>query len=223
MKAMLMAAGRGMRMRPLTDTVPKPLLRIGDKALIVYHVEALVKAGLREIVINLCHLGNLIEAALGDGSAFGACIQYSREETPLEFGGGVIQALPLLGPDPFVVVAADLFTDYPFAQLPYHIDGLAHLVLADNPPHHPHGDLGLRNGQVDLMATPRLNYAGIGVYRPELFVGYNPGVQSFLTVLKPALMAGRVSGEHYRGRWFNIGTPECLAKVQLSLSGSLQH
>jgi N-acetyl-alpha-D-muramate 1-phosphate uridylyltransferase len=221
MKAMLMAAGRGTRMRPLTDSLPKPLLRVANKSLIVHHIEALVRAEIYEIVINLSYLGHLIEAALGDGAAFGARIQYSHEAVPLEFGGGVIQALPLLGSEPFAVVAADLFTDYPFAQLPQQLDGLAHLVLADNPTHHPEGDFGLVNGQVDLRGAPRLNYAGIGVYHPELFVGYNPGVQSFLTVVEPAVTAGQVSGEHYQGHWFNIGTPESLAEAERKASALL--
>ncbi|MDA1107255.1 MAG: nucleotidyltransferase family protein [Proteobacteria bacterium] len=221
MKAMILAAGRGERMRPLTDHTPKPLLRAGGRMLIEYHIEALVRAGVREIVINHAHLGANIEQALGDGRRYGAVIVYSAEgDQPLETGGGIYQALPLLGAAPFVVVNADIWTDYPFARLPRVPEGLAHLVLADNPPHHNSGDFVLRAGQVCEDDGPKLTFSGIGVYRPELFADCQAGAFPLAPLLRTAMSAKAVSGEHYRGRWIDIGTPERLRELDRELQES---
>lgn len=221
MKAMILAAGRGERMRPLTDHTPKPLLRAGGRMLIEYHIEALVRAGVREIVINHAHLGANIEQALGGGRRYGVVIVYSAEGgQPLETGGGIYKALPLLGAAPFAVVNADIWTDYPFARLPHAPEGLAHLVLADNPPHHNSGDFVLRAGQVCEDDGPKLTFSGIGVYRPELFAGCKAGAFPLAPLLRTAMSAGAVSGEHYRGRWFDIGTPERLRELDRELQES---
>jgi len=211
---MLLAAGRGERMRPLTDTTPKPLLRIGGQMLIERHVHALAQAGIRQLVINHAHLGGQIERALGDGSAYGVQIAYSPEpEGALETGGGIFNALPLLGAAPFLVVNADIWTDYPFTGLPQSIDGLAHLVMVSNPPHHPDGDFSLSGGRLAQRGPAMLTFSGIGVYRPELFDGCTPGAFPLAPLLRTAMDAGRVSGEHYTGAWFDIGTPERLDAI----------
>jgi len=211
---MLLAAGRGERMRPLTDTTPKPLLRIGGQMLIERHVHALAQAGIRQLVINHAHLGGQIERALGDGSAYGVQIAYSPEpEGALETGGGIFNALPLLGAAPFLVVNADIWTDYPFTGLPQSIDGLAHLVMVSNPPHHPDGDFSLSGGRLAQRGPAMLTFSGIGVYRPELFDGCTPGAFPLAPLLRMAMDAGRVSGEHYTGAWFDIGTPERLDAI----------
>lgn len=211
---MILAAGRGERMRPLTDTVPKPLLRIGGQALIERHVHALARAGITDLVINHAHLGEQIVRALGDGHAYGVSIRYSPEtDGSLETGGGIMNALPLLGAEPFLVVNGDIWTDFPFASLPSRIDGFAHLVMVDNPEHHPEGDFSLSAGELSRQGPAMLTYAGIGVYRPELFAGCSPGAFPLGPVLREAMDAGQVSGEHYTGNWFDIGTPERLDAV----------
>jgi len=221
MKAMLLAAGRGERMRPLTDHTPKPLLQAGGKPLIVWHIEKLARAGITEIIINHAHLGAQIEAALGDGSRFGAQIHYSPEATALETAGGIANALPLLGDEPFAVINSDIYCDYDFAQLPVHAAALAssgdaaHLVLVDNPPYHPNGDFLLYNGRIEdrsnLQLTSndlRLTFSGIGIYQPALFAGIARGSTAPLAPLLRAQIAqGKVSGEHYTGRWIDAGTP----------------
>lgn len=218
MRAMILAAGLGTRMRPLTDHIPKPLLKAGGHMLIEYHIEALVQAGLREIVINHARLGGSIEQALGDGARYGASIRYSAEgEQPLETGGGIQQALPLLGEGPFVVVNADIWTDYPFARLPDVLEGLAHLVLVDNPPQHAAGDFALHDSRVSEQGTARLTYSGIGVYHPRLFAACTPGAFPLAPLLREAMQAGSVSGEHYPGRWLDIGTPERLQLLDQQL------
>lgn len=218
MRAMILAAGLGTRMRPLTDHIPKPLLKAGGHMLIEYHIEALVQAGLREIVINHARLGGSIEQALGDGARYGASIRYSAEgEQPLETGGGIQQALPLLGEGPFVVVNADIWTDYPFARLPDALDGLAHLVLVDNPPQHAAGDFALRDDRVVEQGAARLTYSGIGVYHPRLFAACTPGAFPLAPLLRAAMQAGSVSGEYYPGRWLDIGTPERLQLLDQQL------
>jgi MurNAc alpha-1-phosphate uridylyltransferase len=214
MKAMILAAGRGERMRPLTDTMPKPLLRIGGQTLIERHIHALAGAGIRELVINHAHLGRKLEQALGDGGNYGVDIRWSPEpEGALETGGGIFNALPLLGDAPFIVVNADIWTDYPFGELPEQPDGLAHLVLVDNPAHHPGGDFVLSTGRVLQGGGAPLTFSGIGVYRPELFAGCAAGVFPLAPLLRRAMDDGRVSGAHYRGAWFDIGTPERLQEV----------
>jgi MurNAc alpha-1-phosphate uridylyltransferase len=214
MKAMILAAGRGERMRPLTDTVPKPLLRIGGQTLIERHVHTLARAGITELVINHAYLGEQIVKALGDGDAYGVSIGYSPETGgSLETGGGIMNALPLLGAEPFLVVNGDIWTDFPFASLPSQPGGLAHLVMVENPDNHPQGDFSLSEGQLSQQGPAMLTFSGIGVYRPELFAGCNPGAFPLAPVLRKAMDAGQVSGEHYTGGWFDVGTPERLDAV----------
>lgn len=218
MKAMILAAGRGERMRPLTDFTPKPLLEAGGKPLIAHHLEALRSAGIREVVINLAHLGEKIRAALGDGRALGLTITYSREpQGALETGGGILQALPLLGSGPFVVVNGDVWTDYPFSRLPVSPPGLAHLVLVDNPPQHPEGDFALCGERIMSGGTLLLTFSGISVLRPELFAQCAPGRFPLTPLLRQAMAQGQVSGEYYGGAWFDIGTPQRLAWLDAEL------
>ncbi|MCX8050059.1 MAG: nucleotidyltransferase family protein [Methylohalobius sp.] len=206
MRAMILAAGRGERLRPLTDTMPKPLLQVGGKALIVRLIERLAAAGFGELVINLGYRGRQIEEALGNGRAFGVSIVYSREpEEALETGGGIFQALPHLS-DPFLVVNGDIATDFPFAALPKKISGLAHLVLVPNPAHHLQGDFAWRDGQVQLEGETRYTFAGIGVYRPALFADCQPGRFPLAPILRRAIAQGQVSGQPYLGFWSDIGT-----------------
>lgn len=211
---MILAAGRGERMRPLTDSTPKPLLRIGGQTLIERHIHALARAGFQELVINHAHLGEQIVAALGNGGAYGVEIRYSPEPgTALETGGGIFNALPLLGEEPFAVVNADIWTAFPFASLPAQPAGLAHLVMVDNPAHHPDGDFSLSGGRLSVHGPAMLTFAGIGVYRPGLFSGCSPGAFPLAPLLRQAMAAGTVSGEHFSGNWFDIGTPERLNAV----------
>lgn len=210
MKAMILAAGRGERMRPLTDARPKPLLEAGGKPLIVHLVESLARAGFRDLVINHAHLGEQIERAIGDGARFDVRIVYSPEpEGALETGGGIRQALSLLG-DPFLVVNGDIWTDFPFEHAPRAIAGLAHLILVDNPVHHPAGDFALREGIVGLDEGARLTFAGIGVYRSAFFADLPAGRVPLAPLLRAAAAKGQVTGEHYTGRWMDVGTPERL-------------
>ena len=214
MKAMILAAGRGERMRPLTDNIPKPLLRIGGQTLIERQVHALVRAGITELVINHDHFGEQIVKALGDGTVYGADITYSPETgRALETGGGIFNALSLLGSDPFLVVNSDIWTDYAFEQLPTQPDGLAHLVMVDNPEHHPEGDFSLSTGQLSQSGPAMLTFGGIGVYRPELFSDCTADAFPLAPLLRQAMDAGQVSGEHYTGSWFDIGTPERLDAI----------
>ncbi|QGU31832.1 N-acetylmuramate alpha-1-phosphate uridylyltransferase MurU [Thermochromatium tepidum] len=218
MRAMILAAGRGARMRPLTDHSPKPLLVAGGKPLIQYHLERLAAAGIRELVINHAHLGAQIEAALGDGARFGVRIQYSPENPALETGGGILKALPLLGPEPFLVINGDVWCDVDFAGLAIEAGDLAHLVLVANPPHHPDGDFALSDGRVLDRGAPRLTFSGIGVYRPELFDGQRPGVFPLAPLLRRAMATGQVGGRRHDGHWFDIGTPERLAALDAWLN-----
>jgi N-acetyl-alpha-D-muramate 1-phosphate uridylyltransferase len=214
MKAMILAAGRGERMRPLTDDTPKPLLRIGGQTLIERHVHALARAGITELVINHAYLGEQIVKSLGNGAAYGVHIRYSHEaDGSLETGGGIMHALPLLGAEPFLVVNGDVWTDFSFDTLSPQIDGLAHLVMVANPVNHPQGDFSLSEGRLSQQGPAMLTYSGIGVYRPELFAGSRPGVFPLAPLLRRAMDAGQVSGEHYAGSWFDIGTPERLDEV----------
>ena len=219
MKAVILAAGRGLRMRPLTDTMPKPLLEVGGKPLIVYHLQALQKAGFRELVINLSYLSEQLRAALGDGHRFGVNIVYSQEpEGALDTGGGIFQALPLLGTAPFAVVNGDIWCDYPFARLPVDPKGLAHLVLVDNPLHHPQGDFALTGEWVSETGNSRLTFSGISVMRPELFAGCRPGRFSVVPLLWRVMAEGKLSGEYYDGIWQDIGTPQRLAALDAEFS-----
>jgi N-acetyl-alpha-D-muramate 1-phosphate uridylyltransferase len=210
---MLLAAGRGERLRPITDTLPKPLVGIAGKPLIVYHLEALARAEIRDVVINLSWLGEKIRSTLGDGSRYGLRIAYSEEgPVPLETGGGIHRALPLLGPAPFLVVNSDVWTDMDFSRVPTLEEGTdARLLLAPNPPHHPRGDFGLEGDFVVEREAGRFTYTGIGVYRPEFFAGRAPGKFPLLPLLERAIAARRLRGEVYRGEWLDIGSPERLA------------
>ena len=212
MKALVLAAGRGERLRPLTDHTPKPLLRVQDKPLIVWQLEALARAGVTEVVVNLAHLGEQIEAALGDGRELGLRLQYSLEPPgALEAAGGIRLALPLMGDAPFILANADIWTDFDFAALPREPCGLAHLVMVPNPEHHPHGDFCLENDCVALHGASRMTYAGIAVYRPELFAGLEPGVRAPLApLLREAIGNGAVSGIAFTGQWMDVGTQERL-------------
>jgi MurNAc alpha-1-phosphate uridylyltransferase len=223
MKAMILAAGRGERMRPLTDHTPKPLLPVAGQPLIVHHLKALRAAGIAEIVINTGHLGARLPAALGDGRDWGVRIAWSPEPPEaLETGGGVFQALPLLGPEPFLVVNGDVWTDYPFARLIAAPAALAHLVLVSNPPQHPHGDFALAaDGTVGEGGGPSLTFSGISVLRPELFAGCAPGRFPLGPLLRRAMTAGRVSGEYYAGDWRDIGTPQRLAELDRELGAGI--
>jgi MurNAc alpha-1-phosphate uridylyltransferase len=212
---MILAAGRGERMRPLTDHTPKPLLKVGAKPLIAWHLERLAKAGFKEIVINHAHLGSQIEDALGNGVHWGLSIQYSPEVQALETAGGIVQALPLLcadDDDTFVVVNGDVFCEYDFSQLkPLSADKLAHLVLVDNPPQHTQGDFVFNQGALALQGNPKLTFSGIGIYRAALFSSVETGSSAKLApLLFDAISAGKVSAEHYHGVWHDIGTPERL-------------
>src|SRR5579885_370320 len=200
--AMLLAAGRGERLRPITDTLPKPLVEIAGKPLIVYHLEALARAGIRDVVINLSWLGEKIRAALGDGSRYGVRIAYSEEgPVPLETGGG-----------PFLVVNSDVWTDMDFSRVLTLEEGAdARLLLAPNPPHHPRGDFGLEGDLVVERDTDRFTYTGVGVYRPELFAGCAAGKFPLLPLLQRAIAARRLRGAIYRGEWLDIGSPDRLA------------
>jgi MurNAc alpha-1-phosphate uridylyltransferase len=225
-RALLLAAGRGERMRPLTDTMPKPLLGAGGRSLIEWQVERLAKGGFRELVVNHSHLGHLIEAALGDGSRLGARIRYSQEPRALETAGAVVQALPLLGDEPFGVVSADIHTDFDYAALVPRIEEIArdpanhaaHFVLVDNPAFHPAGDMGLSNGRVTREA-PLLTYANISVFHPAPFRDLPAATPLKLFPWAYRLVeAGRVTGERYGGSWDNIGTPDQLAALDRRLA-----
>lgn len=225
MKAMILAAGRGERMRPLTDTIPKPLLKVAGKMLIEYHILALAKAGITELVINIAWLGEQIKTALGDGSKYAVQIQYSDEGgQALETAGGIINALPLLGGDdgnaPFVVVNGDIWCDYDFSNLPAQPEGLAHLIMVDNPQHHPEGDFALHDsGHLTTEGEDKLTFSGIGVYHPDLFANLAVTVLPLAPLLHNAIQQGKVTGEHYQGQWLDIGTPERLSELNQIESG----
>lgn len=229
MKALIFAAGRGERMRPLSDATPKPLLVAGGRRLIEWQIDALVRAGFRELVINTAHLASQIEDAIGDGARYGARIAYSNEgasaDEALETLGGIVKALPLLSPNgvtPFVAASGDIFTDYDYRRLVPRAQAIelgaadAHLVLVDNPPSHPAGDMGLTQGRISLH-PPLLTYGNIGVFAPRLFAGEAPVKKKLFPWLYRAAERGRVSGEHYAGRWYNVGTPEELAALDALL------
>jgi N-acetyl-alpha-D-muramate 1-phosphate uridylyltransferase len=229
---MILAAGRGERMRPLTDHIPKPLLKAGGKPLIVWHIENLVRSGIRELVINHAHLGHQSEDALGDGREFGAEIRYSAESVALETAGGIAHALPLLGSSPFAVINGDIYCDYDYARLLEAAENLAaandaaHLVLVDNPPHHPQGDFMLFEERIlpSTQDSKLLTFSGIGVYSPALFRDIPQGSKAPLApLLREQIALGRISGEHHRGHWVDVGTPERLAELDTYLSIELDH
>jgi MurNAc alpha-1-phosphate uridylyltransferase len=222
---MILCAGRGERMRPLTDALPKPLLRVGGRPLVEWTIARLATAGVRDIVVNHAHLGHCIEATLGDGARLGVAIRYSAEGEALETAGGIATALPLLGDGPFIVANGDVWSDFDFARLVAHPasldfapDVLAHLVLVPNPPHHRQGDFALEAGRVALQGDERFTYAGVGLYRPELFASTPAGRCAKLAPLLTAAAArGAVTGEIHRGRWEDVGTPERLGALDRSL------
>lgn len=220
MKALIFAAGRGERMRPLTDTTPKPLLQAGGKALIEYSIENLAKAGFRDIVINVAYLGRQIIDYCGDGSRWGVSIVYSDEgDTALETAGGIVKALPLLGDQPFVAVNSDVICDYPLAELRQRQFDLAHLVMIANPPHHPLGDFSLDdNGLLSEQGEDKLTFSGIGIYRPEMFAGLSAEPLKLRPLIDAGMRDQRISGELFSGLWVDIGTPERLAEVDKALS-----
>jgi len=220
MRAMILAAGRGERLRPLTDTRPKPLLEVGGRPLIEHHLERLAQAGFREIVINLAHLGDMIRDTLGNGSAWGVNIHYSQEPPgALDTGGGIGQALPLLGESPFTVINGDIFSQYPLARLRAIKCSHAHLVLVPNPEHNPDGDFVLQGGHVyqdaaGLDAQERYTFSGISVYHPRFFAAATGGKYSVVPMLKAAMALQHVTGEIFRGVWHDIGTPERLKEIR---------
>lgn len=239
MKAMIFAAGRGERMRPLTDTCPKPLLKVRGRPLIVWHILNLVRAGITEIVINHAHLGHMIETALGDGAKFGASIVYSRETVALETAGGIAHARHFLGNTPFVAIAGDIYcphfdfeqvkntledTDMWGQPIPPDQRDVAWLYLVKNPPHHPEGDFALNSfaisGEGEDKGEPRFTFSGIGVYRPEMFDAIIPGTPAKLAnLIRDYAARGQVGGEVYRGNWFDVGTVERLEQLNAPLQG----
>lgn len=222
MRAMILAAGRGERMRPLTDSIPKPLLEVYGKALIVYQIEALEMAGVKELVINTGHLGEQIQYELGTGSHFGVDILYSDEgEDILETAGGIIKALPLLGDNPFIVTNADIFTDFDYSSLPEEPSYDAHLVLVDNPAHNLNGDFFLENGRILEQGTQKLTYSGISLFYPHFFENCNSGRAPLAPLLHKAAQEKRLGGQHFTGEWLDIGTPERLKA--LNESNVLKH
>ncbi|HXY96488.1 MAG TPA: nucleotidyltransferase family protein [Steroidobacteraceae bacterium] len=218
MKAMLLAAGRGERMRPITDSLPKPLVPVAGRPLIAWHLAALARAGFREVVVNTSWLAPVLHAALGDGSAFGVSITWSDEgPVPLETGGGILRAVPLLGPGPFLVVNADIWSDIDFAALSLEQGAHAHLVLVPNPPHNVRGDFGLDADLVVSRDTDRFTYSGVGMFRREFFDGASGERFPLLPLLNRAIAARRVRGELHRGAWSDVGTPERLAALDARL------
>lgn len=218
MKAMILAAGRGERMRPLTDHTPKPLLKVGSKPLIVWHIERLCAAGFKDIVVNHAHLGEQIETALGDGGEWGVRIQYSPEKNALETAGGIANAMPMLGNTPFLVVNGDVFTDIDFGALKLTAPNLAHLVMVDNPPQHAAGDFCLFDGKLNSDSADKLTFSGVGIYDPALFTGIVRGAPAKLAPLLRAAMAqGLVTGTHHHGAWHDVGTPERLQALDSQL------
>lgn len=213
MKAMILAAGRGERMRPLTDLLPKPLLAVGGKPLIVHHIEKLKSAGVTELVINHAWLGHKLVENLGDGSALGVTIQWSAEESALETAGGIVQALPLLGADPFLVINGDTWLDLDYHTLVSQSlgDDLAHLWLVPNPPQHPAGDFALQEGRV--MDTPAFTFSGVGLYDPAAFTGLAGGARKLAPLLRDWMAQGRVGGSLLAGEWRDIGTVERLREL----------
>ena len=210
MKAMILAAGRGVRMAPLTDRIPKPLLEVGGESLLVRQIRALARSGIHDLVINLSYRGGIIRETIGDGAELGVGIRYSDEgPSPLETAGGIRAALELLRPGPFLVVNGDLVTDFPYATLMLHADEAARIVLVPNPSHHPKGDFALVHDRVRIMGTPRLTFAGIGLYSADLFERVPPGEPVPLApLLRQWALAGVLGGEVYNGSWQDIGTPE---------------
>jgi len=215
MRAMILAAGRGERLRPLTDTTPKPLLDVHGKPLIVHHLENLAQAGIREVVINLSHLGDMIRDTIGNGDQWGLSIKYSPEPPgALDTGGGIQKALPMLGEAPFAVINADIFSQYPLARLRAIKCSHAHLILVANPNHNPNGDFTLQGGYIGSKDQPRYTFSGISVYNPRFFEAAPEGSYSVVPMLRDAASQQQVTGEIYRGTWHDIGTSERLKSAR---------
>lgn len=219
MKAMLLAAGRGERLRPLTDHTAKPLLRAGGHRLIDYHLNALQQNNICDIIINTCWQADKITSELGNGDRYGVSIRYSHEATALETAGGIIQALPLLGEEPFLVISADVWGDFPLADLQLGTNDLARLLLVDNPTHHPHGDYALLNHRLRQSGTQRLTYSGVGLFHPQAFSKLEPGRRPLRDVLTSLIASDQITGLHYTGPWFDVGTAARLDQ----LNQYLQH
>ena len=220
MKAMILAAGHGERMRPLTDHTPKPLLEVGGKALIVWHIENLKKAGFEDIVINIAWLGEQIPVALGDGSKLGVNLYYSDEQQSgaLETAGGIIKALPLLGDEPFLVVNGDVWCNFSYSNIsPLKDDDLAHLVLVNNPEHNPDGDFSLNDSRLNEAGDNKFTFSGIGYYHPDLFRNFEQGKHPLAPLLREKMRENKVSGELYNGDWRDIGTPNRLKELDRTL------
>lgn len=213
MRGMILAAGRGTRMQSLTINTPKPLLRLHGRYLIEYSINALHAAGIHEIVINVSYHAEQIKQAIGQGERYGVTIHYSDEAEPLETGGGILQALPQLGSEPFVVLSSDVISDYSLQTLPKKLNKLAHLVLVDNPIYHPTGDFGLQDQQVVCDGADKLTFANIGIYHPALFNDYQPGKFRLGDVLKKAAKDQQVTGEYFQGLWHNLGQADDLASA----------
>jgi MurNAc alpha-1-phosphate uridylyltransferase len=214
MRAMILAAGRGERLRPLTDVTPKPLLMVHGKPLIAYHLQRLAQSGITDVVINVSHLADQIRDYVKDGQAFRLRVQYSYEPSALETAGGIAKALPLLGAEPFLVISGDILSDFPLTRLlSTPLIGEAHVVLVDNPAHHPHGDFVLIDGKLCLTGAPRYTYAGLGVFHPMLFQDLPTPVCPLATVLYSAIEQETITGEHYAGSWTDVGTVERLDAV----------
>jgi MurNAc alpha-1-phosphate uridylyltransferase len=214
MQAMILAAGMGKRMLPLTNTIPKPLLMLKGQPLIVHLLQALKNNGVDTVVINLYHFKQQIRDLLQDGSKYGVKIKYSEESELLGTGGGIVNALPLLAPEPFIVVSADIYSEYIFATLPKKLCGLAHLVLVDNPFFNPKGDFALKNGKICFAGDTMLTYASIGIFTKELFVDPPDSAFPLNILLKKAINNNMVTGEHFTGIWHNIGTPDLLKAAE---------
>ena len=218
MKVMILAAGRGVRMGSLTEQHPKPLLKIAGRALIEHHILSLKKQGFSDFVINVAYRGNQIKTALGSGEQWGVHIEYSNEgDQALETGGGIFKALPLLGEKPFLVVSADVWTDFPYANLKTKIDKNIHLVLVSNPVHNLKGDFCLLGDNVELEAYERYTYSGVGVFSPVIFAKKTAGIFPLVPIICESIASHQVSGEFYQGTWVDVGTPERLADLELKL------
>jgi MurNAc alpha-1-phosphate uridylyltransferase len=220
MKAMILAAGKGERMGTLTENTSKVLLKVNGKALIEYHLENLAHAGVTDVVINLCYHANKIRQFLGNGEKHNLNIEYSLETELLGLGGGVHNALHLLGNKPFFIISADMWTNYNYADLPKNIESQAHLVMTDNPPFHPNGDYPLENGIILMPGKNNLNYAGFGVFHPDLFRTSGAGSYGIAKVINPVIEKGLVTGEHFRDAWMNINTPKELEELREKLERS---
>ena len=218
MKCMLLAAGLGERLRPITDKTPKPLVEIAGKPLIEHHLKRLKTAGFKEVVINLSHLGEMIKQHLGDGSQFDLHIEYSHEETPLETAGGIINALPLLGKKPFLVLNADIWCEHKLSFANLSRDKLAHLVLVENPAHNSDGDFSYELGKIYNRGDNRLTFSGIGIYDPKLFCDFAAEKLALAPILRGAIDEELVSAEYFTGKWFDIGTQERLAETECYVS-----